>query len=223
MTRGEIKRRVRMYFPESVGTQGWDDPFALDSLVKDAANEVARLTDCLEDVRYLDVTAGTQTYCSPDTYRPTAVFIKNSSDSWERMRVMRSQDDNFDQYRFDSQADPPTHVAFRGGNQILLGPTPSVTRAAGLMIEGYVQPGEYWVYNSGGTAQPVADTDECPLPVWAHDAVVYNVLVKRAEIAREFNMAEMFRAQYRKHLGDAEAKSGLYQARSAKDYTVRQF
>jgi hypothetical protein len=223
VTRGEIKRRVRMYYPESPGSTGWDDPFALDSLIKDAANEVARLTDCYEDIRYLDVTAGTQTYCSPDTYRPVAVFIKNSSGDWERMRVMRSHDDNFDQFRFDQQADPSTHVGFRGGNQLLLAPTPSVTRAAGLMVEGYCQPGEYWVYDSGGTAQAPTDSDECPLPVWAHDAVVYNVLAKRAEIAREFNASEIFRRQYKTHLGDAEAKAGLYRARSAKDYTVRQF
>jgi hypothetical protein len=223
MTRGEIKRRIRMYYPESPGTQGWDDPFALDSLIKDAANEVARLTDCYEDIRYLDIVANTQVYCSPDTYRPVAVFAKDSSDNWQRLKVMRSHDDNFDQFRFDSASDPCSHVGFRGGNQLLLAPVPSVTRSAGLMIEGYCQPGEYWVYSSGGVAQAAADSDECPLPVWAHDAVVYHALTKRAEIAREYPAAETFRRQYRTHLGDVEAKAGLYMARSAKDYTVRKY
>jgi hypothetical protein len=142
-----------MYTPESPGSSGWDDPFALDQLVKDVANEVARKTDCYEDVRYLDIEEDVQVYCAPDIYRPVAVFAKDSSDVWNRLFVLRSHDDNFDSVRFDTAADPVTHVGFRGGNQLVLAPTPSTTRAAGVMIEGYCQPGEYWVYDEDGVAQ----------------------------------------------------------------------
>lgn len=222
MTRAEIKRRVRMYTPESPGSAGWDDPFALDQLVKDVTNEVARRTDCYEDIRYLDVEEDVQTYCAPDVYRPVAVFVKNGAGDWNRAITMRSHDDNFDTYRFMDSADPATHVAFRGGNQLLLAPTPSVSRPAGLMIEGYCQPGEYWVYDSDGVAQTPAETDECPLPVWAHDAVVYGCMARRAEINRDFQAAAMFRAEYQSLLGDVEAKAGLYRARTAKGaYGVR--
>jgi len=216
MTRAEIKRRVRMYTPESPGSSGWDDPFALDQLVKDVANEVARKTDCYEDVRYLDIEEDVQVYCAPDIYRPVAVFAKDSSDVWNRLFVLRSHDDNFDSVRFDTAADPVTHVGFRGGNQLVLAPTPSTTRAAGVMIEGYCQPGEYWVYDEDGVAQTPAETDECPLPVWAHDAVVYGCMARRAEIARDFNAAAMFRSEYRSLLGDVAANAGLYRARTAK-------
>lgn len=212
-----------MYFPESPGSTGWDDPFALDQLVKDVANEVARQSDCHEDVRYLDVEADTQVYCAPDVYRPVAVFIKNSSGEWNRAYTMRSHDDNFDSYRFSDAADPATHVGFRGGNQILLAPTPSVTRSAGLLIEGYCQPGETWVYDSDGTAQAATENDECPLPVWSHDAVVYGCLARRAEIARDFPAAQMFRQEYANLLGDVCAKAGLYLARSAKTIFGKRF
>ena len=223
MTRAEIKRRVRMYTPESPGTSGWDDPFALDQLVKDVTNEVARKTDCYEDVRYLDIEEDVQVYCAPDIYRPVAVFAKDSSDNWNRLFVLRAHDDNFDSVRFDTAADPVTHVGFRGGNQLVLAPTPSTTRAAGLLIEGYCQPGEYWVYDSDGTAQTPTEDDECPLPVWAHDAVVYGCMARRAEIARDFNAAAMFRSEYRSLLGDVAANAALYRARTAKGTTSGRF
>jgi len=56
-------------------------------------------------------------------------------------------------------------------------------------------PGEYWAYDVNGN--PIVNTDatECPLPVVAHDCLIYGVLADRAMQMMDPNGMQIFKAQ----------------------------
>jgi len=64
MTLGEIKQKVRMIGLHHFGSKQDLDPFGLEYLVLEAANQIARKTDCLFGRRYLDLEDGTDEYSS---------------------------------------------------------------------------------------------------------------------------------------------------------------
>ena len=65
----------RHYF----GSESDRDPFGLESIIFESANQIARKTDCLVDRRYLDIIAGTSDYCSPDIYKIRVLKVKDDS------------------------------------------------------------------------------------------------------------------------------------------------
>lgn len=212
MTRAGIKQRARVYFQASPGTQLWDDPFAADLWVTDGAREVAWKTDCLLEYRFLGITSGTSSYCAPDLYRLKRVWVKDSAGLWHEPRVYPASSFNFDYDRHNTATgDPPTAIAFQGGGTVMLSPIPSTTRAAAIKFLGYAQPAEsgVWVYDSSGVAVAKAETDECPLPVWAHTAVVNYVKWKAAEALGD-KRADAFGRDYLAECGRVESMALRY-------------
>jgi hypothetical protein len=213
MTRGEIKRRIRLLGRHYFGSDSDQDPFGLDLLIIETANQIARSTDCFTGRRYLDLQADTSEYCAPDIYRVRNVQVKNTGGHWERMRVFDAYNRKVDMVRNDGSSSFPTVAVFTGMNKVSVYPPPATTLVQSLMIEGYAIPGDYWQYDSNGVAQTLTDATECPLPAVAHDCLVYGVLSQRAMQSKDADGFQIFNSQYTDRLGMVESFAATYARR----------
>lgn len=214
MTRGEIKRRVRLLGRHYFGSDSDQDPFGLDLLIIEVANQIARSTDCFNGRRYLDLVADTSEYCAPDIYRVRNVQVKNTGGNWERMRIFDAYNRKVDMVRNDGSSAYPTLAVFTGMNKVAVYPPPASAITQGLMLEGYAIPGDYWEYDSNGVAQTMTDATSCPLPDIAHDCLVYGVLAQRAMQSKDGDGFQMFQAQYVDRLGMVESFAATYARRT---------
>jgi len=214
MTRGEIKRRIRLLGRHYFGSESDQDPFGLDLLIIEVANQIARSTDCFTGRRYLDLAADTTDYCAPDIYRVRNVQVKNTGGDWQRMRILDAYNRKVDMVRNDGSSSFPTVAVFTGMNKVSVYPAPASAITQGLMIEGYAIPGDYWQYDVNGNAQPMTDATECPLPDIAHDCLVYGVLAQRAMQSKDGDGFQIFQAQYVDRLGMVESFAATYARRA---------
>lgn len=215
MTRGEIKRRIRVLGQHFFGSNNDTDPFGLDLLITETANEIARNTDCYIGRRYLDFVVDTNEYCASDLYRVKNVLVLQSDGNYKKPRVIEWYDGEAPDYRRDSTDQYPTHVLVFGMNRIRLYPTPSVATTNGLMLEGYGIPGDVWVYDvNGNPSNTPADDQECPLPSVGHDAIVYGVLYKRAMQMRDADMVAYYRGEYEQRMGMLESFAATFARRA---------
>jgi hypothetical protein len=210
MTRGEIKRRIRLLGRHYFGSDSDQDPFGLDLLIIEVANQIARSTDCYNGRRYLDLVADTTEYCAPDLYRIRNVQVKNTGGDWERMRLFDAYNRKVDMARNDGSSAYPTMAVFTGPNKIAVYPPPASAIPQGIMIEGYAIPGDYWQYDVNGVALPMNDDAECPLPDVAHDCLVYGVLAQRAMQSKDGDGFQMYQAQYVDRIGMVESYAATY-------------
>lgn len=213
MTRGEIKRRVRLLGRHYFGSESDQDPFGLDLLIIEVANQIARSTDCFTGRRYLDLVADTTEYCAPDIYRVRNVQVKNTGGDWQRMRILDAYNRKVDMVRNDGSSSFPTVAVFTGMNKVSVYPAPASAITQGLMIEGYAIPGDYWQYDVNGNAQAMTDATECPLPEVAHDCLVYGILAQRALQSKDGDGFQLFTSQYTDRLGMVESFAATYARR----------
>lgn len=213
MTRGEIKRRVRLLGRHYFGSESDQDPFGLDLLIIEVANQIARSTDCFTGRRYLDLVADTSEYCAPDIYRVRNVQVKNTGGDWQRMRILDAYNRKVDMVRNDGSSSFPTVAVFTGMNKVSVYPAPASAITQGLMIEGYAIPGDYWQYDVNGNAQAMTDATECPLPEVAHDCLVYGILAQRALQSKDGDGFQLFTSQYTDRLGMVESFAATYARR----------
>lgn len=217
MTRGQIKQRVRVYGRHLFGGDDDRDPFGLDLLVKDVANQIARNTDCLVGRRTLDLVQDQQEYCAPDVYRILAVFqVDADTDDYTRLPILWNYERGLDAWRNEAASHPVEKCAIFGQNRIGLYPTPDAAVTDGLVVEGYAIPGDYWVYNSGGTGQTPTEDDECPLPAYSHECLVYGVLAMRARQKMDMQAVQVWDQLYRQHLGEVESNAATFARRAGK-------
>jgi hypothetical protein len=99
-------------------------------------------------------------------------------------------------------------------NGITLYPTPSTDITNGLLVEGFAQPGDYWAYDTNGTALTNTDATECPLPAVAHDCLVYGVLATRSLQMRDKDGMAIFKPEYMNRLGEVESYAASYARRT---------
>lgn len=210
MTRGEIKRRIRLLGRHYFGSESDQDPFGLDLLIIEVANQIARSTDCYNGRRYLDLAIDTSEYCAPDLYRIRNVQVKNTGGNWERMRVFDAYNRKVDMVRNAGSSAYPTIAVFTGPNKVSVYPPPATALPQSLMLEGFAIPGDYWEYDSLGVAQPMTDSTVCPLPEVAHDCLVYGVLAQRAMQSRDIDGFNMYQSQYTDRLGMVESFAATY-------------
>ena len=214
MTRAEIQAQASLLMREALGTPAAGDPFALDGLTDAVADDVAKRTDCYWDAVTTDLTANQATYCDPCLYKVKGVFVLDAQGNWRPL--VTTTETQLDRHfgaaywRNAPASDPPTSAAFEGARQVRLYPMPSVTRAGGLTMEGYLTPRGRW-------ATP---TSECPLPSWAHQAVVYGICRLRAlqftgEVAGAAEKAQAWSSEYRRELGDIERLAATYAPRES--------
>jgi len=212
MALADIKQKVRMIGLHHFGGKHDLDPFGLEYLIVETANEIARRTDCLFGRRYLDLVADQSEYCSPDIYRIRGVFILKNS-NYERIRLLEFSSQAVDNYRNDSGAELDACIAM-GMNRLGFKPAPTSAITNGIMIEGFAQPGSIWQYDINGDPVALADSHECPLPDVAHDCVVYGTLYKRAMQMKEADSLALYRNEYLQHLGEVESFAAIYNRRT---------
>ena len=99
-------------------------------------------------------------------------------------------------------------------NNISVYPAVSATVTNGLLIEGYAQPGDYWAYDSTGTALANTDATECPLPEVAHDCLVYAVLQARGMQMADATAMQIFKPEYLQRLAMVENYASTYARRT---------
>lgn len=216
MTRAELKQRIRVLGGHLFNTGFDQDPFGLDVLLIEQANQIARATDCLVGRRYLDLVANEDEYCSPDIYKIRGIYYLDGTDYY-RLRQVNFSSTDFDSQRNDTTSSTPDVCAVYGMNRIRVKPAPSAALTSGLMVEGYCQPGNIWQYNTSGTIDTSVPTEdhECPLPVVAHDCLVYAVLHARAMQMRDAGGIQLYFPEYQRRLGDVEAFAATYHTRMA--------
>lgn len=212
MTLGEIKQKVRMIGLHHFGSKQDLDPFGLEYLVLESANQIARKTDCLFGRRYLDLEEDVDEYCSPDMYRIRGVF-KLEDNEYKRLRLLDFADRQVDRYRTQGNAVIDACILY-ATNRLRFLPTPTDNVTNGVMIEGYCQPGMIWQYDTNGNAVPLADDQECPLPDSAHDCLVYSVLYSRAMQMKDANVLALYKSEYLDRLGMVESNSAIYGRRT---------
>ena len=214
MNLGQIKRNVRMLGRNYFGTDADRDPFGLDYLSIEQANQIARQTDCLVGRRYLDLTLNVNNYCAPDVYKIKVVKILDTNNEYQKIRVFDYQDQYVDNWRNLPSDTRPEIVVFSGMNNLSVYPAVSITLTNGLLIEGYAQPGDNWEYDVNGNPLTNTDNTECPLPQVAHDCLVYGVLQARAMQMAEINGYQIFKLEYTDRLSMVDNYASSYGRRA---------
>lgn len=214
MNLGQIKQKIRMMGRHYFGSDSDRDPFGLESIIFESANQIARKTDCLVGRRYLDIIAGTSDYCSPDIYKIRVLKVKDDSGDYFQPTLYSFSNQMVDEYRYRTPQTVPDVVVLRGMNAIILYPPPAAAVTQGLLVEGYAQPGAYWAYDSTGTALANTDATECPLPDVAHDCLVYCTLYMRALQMRDGDGLQLFKTEYLDRLGAVESFAATYARRA---------
>jgi hypothetical protein len=214
MNLGQIKRNVRMLGRNYFGTDADRDPFGLDYLILEQANQIARQTDCLVGRRYLDLTVDVNDYCAPDIYKIKVIKVKDILGDYQSIRVFDYQDQYIDGWRNKPSDARPEIAVFRGMNNISVYPAVAATVTNGILIEGYAQPGDIWQYDSAGNPLPNTDATECPLPEVAHDCLVYAVLQARSMQMGEMNGYQIFKAEYTDRLSMVDNYASTYGRRA---------
>jgi hypothetical protein len=214
MTRANLKQRIRVIGGHLFNTGADQDPFGLDLLLIEMANQIARSTDCLVGRRYLDTVAGQDEYCAPDIYKVRGIYFLDNGE-YKRVRQMNWSTVEFDSRRNDTTATTPDLVVIYGMNRIRFKPAPTNAITSGVMLEGFMQPGDIWQYNANGTIDTSVPTEEheCPLPQVAHDCLVYAVLYQRAMQLRDVPGMQIYLGEYQRRLGDVEAYAAMYHTR----------
>jgi hypothetical protein len=174
MNLGEFKRKLRRQLQLGRHSERGGDPFSLQEAVIDAANYVAENADCYFDKRATALVEDEAYYCQDEFYRLYCVTAKDASGKW--VPLAKFDGPTADQrdllaHRNGETGDPPRRFILQGVNAVRLDPTPSVSRSAALRFEGLLTPGDVWSYDASDVAETLADTHECPLPVYAHNAV----------------------------------------------------
>jgi hypothetical protein len=215
MTRAQLKQRIRVLGGHLFNGMPDQDPFGLDLLLIEMANQIARSTDCLVGRRYLDTVAGEDEYCAPDIYKIRGIYFLEGSD-YKRVRQVNWSARIFDSQRNNTTSSTPDVVAVYGMNRIRFKPAPDSVITSGVMLEGFMQPGDIWQYNAGGTIDTSVPTEdhECPLPNVAHDCLVYAVLMTRSVQMRDQAGIQLYSAEYQRRLGDVEAYAATYHTRA---------
>ena len=140
-------------------------------------------------------------------------FLDNGD--YKRVRQMNWSTVEFDSRRNDTTATTPDLVVIYGMNRIRFKPAPTNAITSGVMLEGFMQPGDIWQYNANGTIDTSVPTEEheCPLPQVAHDCLVYAVLYQRAMQLRDVPGMQIYLGEYQRRLGDVEAYAAMYHTR----------
>ena len=213
MTLGEIKQKVRMVGLHHFGGKQDLDPFGLEYLIIETANEIARKTDCLFGRRYLDLVANQAEYCSPDMYRIRGVFLLKDDNTYERIKLLDYADRKVDVYRMNTGVQLDACILM-GMNRLGFKPAPTDALTNGIMIEGYCQPGSIWQYDINGAPVALADSHECPLPDVSHDCLVYGILYKRAMQMKDADVLAIFKTEFNERIGQVESYAATYGRRT---------
>ena len=98
----QIKQKVRMIGRHYFGGEHDRDPFGLDYIIIEAANDNGITVYPLHDGvgrRYLSTVGGTSDYCSPDVYKIRVIRIKDETGDYNEIKLASFSDQILDDYR----------------------------------------------------------------------------------------------------------------------------
>lgn len=198
-TRREIQRGVALRLRQYAGSDFETNPFLLDDLTSEIADEVARRTFCYYRAFVADLKSGTANYSTPQA-APGAqeMFYVDevriiAADGTRHLLDQRTLDwIQFEAtaWREEGESGTPTVWDYHEPC-ITLYPTPNYDKTEGLLMAGYCIPGGMW-----------GDPDsECPLPARAvptiKAGVAYRYLLTLPPTAKEaWAMREEWRREY---------------------------
>lgn len=213
-----MRQQAKDRLMEYKGDPASDSPFVWDDLLSRAANQFATRYKCLYDVTGIDIVSGQALYSTTASYGGTTgnsnielvcASAYDASGNRHTLDVVSvaAMDDQYPVWRDQAAATAVTAYIPLGMNSLVLYPAPGYASAydptgqapGGLILEGYVIPGNSWG----------ADGAECPLPTDIHDAVIDQAALFRiAQNPTDTNMkrAEMLTAQMRETLGAFESR-----------------
>lgn len=183
MTRAEIRRNVLLRLAEA--PEEGREPLYLGEAIRMAADEVAVRTDCYQTHYTMDINGSPtelEEFCLPgELYKIKAAKVIHSDDTVSILSPLRGEfvTRNWMDRHYYGWQDPTMET----GNvrylvlerpKALLYPFPAYDKTGGLVLYGYAKPGDAW------TASAAAETDECPLPEYAHTAVEIKAALIRA-------------------------------------------
>lgn len=202
MTRGDIKKFCKATVKADPSTEEGDNPFTWDLLINQAADDLCRATDCLWYDYSIAVTTNKSVYNCMPLYKLRKVQLLFPNNGSNFTRNLQIQQIDWIPYSFsESDTNPQTGIpgvcALLGTHQLRVYPVPNYTLANALTLSGYGVPGALWPN----------DTDECPLPEWAHLAVAYGALIDRA-IQFPLNpvQLQLLQGRYKQMRGRLEAE-----------------
>lgn len=217
MTRGAMKVRVAQLLGLAIGDGAYGDPFAMDNALNRVTDEFAGPgMDCNWTSETADIVSGQGEYCAPTMYKLNGAYWLDGTSQWRPLLPTTPQklDRTNANWRNDPQSDSPIYVVFEGANRFVLYPTPNFSRTGALKFEGYAQT------NASGISTWPADTTECPLPSWCHEAIVYGAAMDVAssmlasdsetEASRATRVLPVLEGRYRRLRGQAESAAATF-------------
>ena len=219
MTRGAMKTRIAQLLGLSIGDGVYGDPFAIDNALNRVTDEFAGPgMDCYWTTETGDITADVAEYAAPTMYKLTGALYLDDAGKWRPLSPISSgaMDRLSLDWRNTSSTANPVFIVFEGSgvNRFLLSPTPNFDRAGGLKFEGYANT------NASGISTWAANSSECPLPSWAHEAIVYGAAVDLAglmlasddprEAGKASRVLSILDRRYRQLRGHAEGAAATY-------------
>ena len=173
----------------------------------DAAERTAQATDALYGEVTGDMVTGQTDYCFPRVYKPKAFYVIDAHG--KRQSLCVSSTDTLDGggagvWRTETAA-TPRRVIVAALNRFTVQPTPTATRLNALIVAGFILP-------------PVWDKpgDVCPLPDWAHDAVVLKATATACRILKSKDRA--YAATEAEYNRDYLTTCGIIAAQAGKLY-----
>lgn len=217
MTRGAMKVRIAQLCGLVLGDHTYSQPFLIDNSLNRVTDEFAGPgMDCYWTSETADITSGQAEYGAPTMYKLNGAYWLDGAGKWTPLLPATPQemDRQGAGWRNDPSSADPRYIVFEGANRFLLYPTPNFTRSSALKFEGYAQT------NVSGVSTWAADTAECPLPSWCHEAIVYGAAVEVAmtmlasdganDVAKAQRILPLLQMHYRTLRGKAESAAATF-------------
>lgn len=171
------------------GVPGADDFIAKRDRLVAACDEVARRTECLFTEWVADIVADQAHYCPvPQLIRATGLQVKDPQGWWRSLGFASGTNAAAVRAAYSSwiaagiKNDWQGNATGTADGRITLYPTPLTDRPESLWWSGWFVPGYTWEIDPTTKAPRPLDTSHtCPLPVWAHDAVLDVATLRTAE------------------------------------------
>lgn len=197
-----------------------------------AADDTAQATDCYTAEQIDDLTLDQAEYCFPKIYKPKAwyvvdengnrhVLIPRTSHELDRCGGFTSVSFGFTStgtgetgWRTWTAQDYPTYRVMSGLTSFLVAPVAKATRAGGIIVAGFAL--STLPITGRDKHQWDLPTDECPLPSWAHNAVVLKATANIARMLKVKNGA--YRQIEQDYNNDWQLACGEVASQAAKNY-----
>lgn len=210
MTREQLDSRIARFLGELFGSPGYGDPFSRNEFIDDAVEWACQATDCFYTGYASDITAGQPYYCAPRLYRLKKALVQTASGKTVPLTFQTMA------YGIDTTTTAPLtttvipqYFMTQGRNRVIIWPIPNYAMVGGLLLEGFGFPLRSPATGNNAWSN---DTDECPLPEEAQQALVYKACALRCLQFGDMTRLGHFEALAREAIGKVERSSRRFHA-----------